>query len=75
MRVLLDRDGPLYKSVYAQRTTCESINSQAKALGIERPHVRNARSVHILNTQTYVIIHVYALSRAISINRELLQMH
>jgi hypothetical protein len=42
-RVTLDRDGPLYKAVYTQRTCCERINSQAKELGIERPKVRNAR--------------------------------
>jgi len=37
MRVLLDRDGPLYKGIYNQRTACERINSQAQGLGIERP--------------------------------------
>ena len=74
-RVLLDRDGPLYHAVYSQRTACERINSQAKALGIERPKVRNGRSVANLNTLTYLIINVRALQRAHSINRRLLQMN
>ncbi len=50
MRVLLDRQSPLYQAVYHQRTSCERINSQAQALGIERPKVRNGRSVANLNT-------------------------
>jgi hypothetical protein len=73
--VLLDRDSPLYHAVYSQRTSCERINSQAKALGIERPKVRNGRSVRNLNTLIYLIINVRALQRATSINRGLLQMH
>lgn len=75
MRVLLDRDGPLYHGVYTQRTACERINSQAQALGIERPKVRNGRSVKNLNTLTYLIINVRALAKAKSINRGLLQMN
>ena len=75
MRVLLDRDGPLYHAVYTQRTACERINSQAQALGIERPKVRNGRSVKNLNTLTYLIINVRALAKAKSINRGLLQMN
>ncbi|HEU0002179.1 MAG TPA: hypothetical protein VFQ36_14855, partial [Ktedonobacteraceae bacterium] len=55
-RVTLDRDGPLYHAVYSQRTCCERINSQAKALGIERPKVRNGQSVKNLNTLIYLII-------------------
>src|SRR5436305_1948257 len=68
-RVLMDRTHPLYKVVYNQRTSCERINSQAKELGIERPKVRNARSVKNLNTLTYIIINVRALERAKSINK------
>ena len=71
-RVLLDRDGPLYHAVYTQRTACERINSQAKALGIERPKVRNGSSVRNLNTLIYLIINVRALQRAHSINAGLL---
>ncbi len=75
MCVLLDRSSPLYKVVYTQRTACERINSQAKALGIEQPKVRNGHSVKNLNTLTYVIINVHALQKAKSINRGLLLMH
>jgi hypothetical protein len=74
MRVTLDRTSPLYKLVYNQRTSCERINSQAQALGIERPKVRNGYSVRNLNTLTYLIINVRALSRAKSINKGLLPM-
>ncbi len=65
---------PLYYTVYAQRTNCECINSQAKELRIEQSEVRNKRSVAILNTLTYLSINVCALSRAKSINRGLLQV-
>lgn len=75
MRAELDRESPLYQAVYAQRTSCERINSQAQALGIERPKVRNQRSVANLNTLIYVIINVRALNRAKSINKGLLQMN
>jgi hypothetical protein len=69
------RDSPLYKAIYTQRTCCERINSQAQALGIERPQVRNGRSVKNLNTLIYLIMNVRALDRAKSINRRLLQMN
>ena len=75
MRVTLDRDGPLYKGIYNQRTSAERINSQAQALGIERPKVRNGRSVANLNTLIYIIINVRALERAKSINKGLLPMN
>ncbi len=74
MRVLLDWDSPLYQVVYNQRTACERINSQAQALGIERPKVRNGRSVANLNTLIYLIINVRALAKAKSINAQLLQI-
>jgi hypothetical protein len=75
MRVTLDRESPLYKALYNQRTCCERINSQAQALGIERPKVRNLRSVKNLNTLIYLIINVRALNRAKSINQGILQMN
>jgi hypothetical protein len=74
-RVTLDRDGPLYHAIYTQRTCCERINSQAQALGIERPKVRNGRSVAHLNTLIYLIINVRALAKVKSINKGLLQMN
>jgi hypothetical protein len=64
MRVTLDRQSALYKDIYRQRTSCERINSQAQALGIERPKVRNCHSVAHLNTLIYIIINVRALRRA-----------
>ncbi|BCL80887.1 hypothetical protein ccbrp13_33520 [Ktedonobacteria bacterium brp13] len=73
MRVTLDREGPLFRAIYRQRTTCERINSQAKALGIERPKVRNGDSVSNLNTLTYLVINGKALQRARSINTSLLR--
>ena len=75
MRALLDRHSPLYHAVYTQRTACERINSQAQALGIERPKVRNIRSVKNLNTLIYLVINVRALANAKSINKGLLQMN
>ncbi len=55
-----------------ERTSAERINSQAKALGIERPKVRNGRSVANLNTLIYVVINVRVLKDAKSTNRRLL---
>ena len=72
LRVTLDRSAPLYKAIYRQRTSTERINSQAQALGIERPKVRNMRSVCNLNTLTYLVINAKALQRARSINTSLL---
>lgn len=74
-RVTLDRDGPLYHALYNQRSGCERINSLAKGLGIERPKVRNGRSVANLNTLTSVILNGHVLQKAQSINRGLLQIH
>lgn len=67
-RIELDRQGEVYKGLYRQRTAAERINSQAKALGIERPQVRNSNSVHNLNTLTYIVINARALKRARAIN-------
>jgi hypothetical protein len=72
MRVLLDRDGPLYHAIYDQRTNTERINSQSKALGIKRPKVRNIRSVRTLNTLTYLLINARALQRVRELNARLL---
>jgi hypothetical protein len=75
MRVTLDCTNPVYKAISSQRTSAERINSQAKALGIERPHVRCMRSVCNLNTLTSIIINVRALQRAKSINKRILPMN
>jgi hypothetical protein len=74
-RVLLDRHSPQYHAVYNQRTACERINSQSQALGIERPKVRNIRSVRNLNTLIYLVLNVRALQKARSINAGLLQIN
>jgi hypothetical protein len=68
MRAQLDRDSPAYKAIYRQRTAAERINSQATALGIERPKVRTGASVRNLNTLTYLVITLQALARARSLH-------
>jgi hypothetical protein len=72
MRVMLDREGPLYQVVYDQCTSPERINSQSKAMGIKRPLVRNLRSVRTLNTLTSLVINARALERAHHLNASLL---
>jgi hypothetical protein len=72
MRVTLNRESPLYKSVYRQRTSTERGNSQSKAAGLERPKVRNIHSVRNLNTLTYLLINARALRRARMLNASLL---
>ncbi len=71
MRVTLDRDSPLFKAVYRQRTSTERGNSHSKALGLERPKVRNIHSVRNLNTLTYLVVNVEALQRARTRNASL----
>lgn len=71
VRVTLDRESPLYKAVYRQRTSTERGNSHAKALGLERPKVRNIRSVRTLTTLTALIINAQALQRARTRNASL----
>ena len=72
MRVTLNRDGPFYKVIYRQRTSAERINSQAKALGIERPKLRNRQSIGHRNTLIYLVTNAKALHRARAINASLL---
>lgn len=59
----LDRESPEYKRIYAQRSASERINSQAVALGIERPKLRNQRSISNQNTLIYVLINLRGLHR------------
>lgn len=63
IRYQLDREGPAYKALYKQRTATERINSQAVELGIERPKLRNYRSIANHNTLLYVLINLRALHR------------
>ncbi len=63
LRYTLDRDSEAYKSVYKQRTAVERINSQAVALGIERPHIRNGAAIANQNTLIYLLINLRLLQR------------
>ena len=68
MRGRLDRHSQQYEQLYNQRTAAERINSQAKALGIETPKVRNRHSLLNLNTLTYLVINARALLRVRKLN-------
>jgi hypothetical protein len=63
IRYQLDREGDPYKAVYKQRTAVERIFSQAVALGIERPKLRNQRAIANQNTLTYLLINLRAMRR------------
>jgi len=68
-RVALDRRSADYRALYRQRTAAERINSQATALGIERPKARTQRSIATLNTLIYLVINARALARVRARNR------
>jgi hypothetical protein len=63
LRYQIDRSSQKFKDILKQRTATERINSQAVALGIERPKLRNAASIANHNTLTYVLINLHALQR------------
>lgn len=63
LRYTLDRQSEPYKAIYHQRTAVERINSQAFALGIERPHLRNGSAIANLNTLIYTLINLRLLRR------------
>ena len=63
IRYQLDRDSTIFKDIYKQRTATERINSQAVALGIERPKIRNRQAIANQNTLIYVLINLRALQR------------
>ncbi|MFN8440953.1 MAG: transposase [Caldilineaceae bacterium] len=63
MRHELDRDSAEYKQLYKQRTAVERINAQALELGIERPKLRNQRSIANQNTLIYVLINLRGVQR------------
>jgi hypothetical protein len=63
LRYTLDRDSEDYKTIYRQRTAVERINSQAVALGIERPHLRNGQAIANQNTLIYILINLRFLRR------------
>lgn len=60
MRAELDRQSENYKAPYRQRTAGELINSQATALGIERPRVHQQHSVRTLKLP-YLVINARAV--------------
>ena len=63
LRHELDRESAEFKALYAQRTACERIFSQAVARGIERPKLRNQRSITNFNTLLYVLLNLLTLQR------------
>ncbi|HEU5090161.1 MAG TPA: transposase, partial [Roseiflexaceae bacterium] len=63
IRHTLDRQSQSYKELYAKRTMVERINSQAEALDILRPKLRNGKAIANRNTLTYVLINLRALAR------------
>ena len=63
LRYQLDRESEVYKAVYKQRTAVERIFSQAVALGIERPKLRNQCTIANQNTLTYILINLRAMHR------------
>ncbi len=63
LRVQLDRQSDEYDLAYDDRTAAERINSQAKALGIERPKLRRMSAIRNQNTLTYIVINLKAIQR------------
>ena len=59
----LDRTSEGYTNLYKQRSASERINSQALDLGIERPKLRNHRSITNQDTLIYILINLRALQR------------
>jgi hypothetical protein len=69
IRYQIDRDSDTYKELYSQRTAVERIFSQAVALGIERPKLRNQCAITNQNTLTYVLINLRAWKRVLAIKQ------
>lgn len=65
IRYQLDRESDRYQQVYNQRTAVERIFSQAVALGIERPKLRNQLAIANMNTLTYILINLRAMHRVL----------
>ena len=63
IRYQLDRSSDCYKEIYKQRTAVERIFSQAVALGIERPKLRNRQAIANQNSLTYILINLRAMKR------------
>ena len=63
MRLTLNREHLFYTKLYKQRTAVERINSQATALGIERPKQRRFAPIARRNRLIYILINLRALQR------------
>ena len=63
LRYTIDRESQRFKEIYRQRSATERINSQAKALGIERPHLRNGQAIANINTLIYTLINLRMFQR------------
>jgi len=63
IRYQVDRESDCYKAIYQERTAVERIFSQAVALGIERPKLRNQRAIANQNTLTYILINLRTMHR------------
>jgi hypothetical protein len=61
--VQLDRQSDEYGLAYDDRTATERINSQAKALNIERPGCRRMLAIRNKNTLIYIVINLKAIER------------
>lgn len=62
-RTTIDRTDPAFRALYAQRTCVERSNSQAKALGLERPRVRSLAAVTTLAGLTAIAVNLATLVR------------
>jgi hypothetical protein len=71
LRHELDRESDAYKQLYRQRSATERINSQAVNLGVERPKLRNQRSIANQTTLIYVLINLRALHRVRTLKADL----
>jgi hypothetical protein len=71
LRYTLDRESEAYKTIYQQRTAVERINSQAVALGIERPHLRNGAAIANQNSLIYLLINLRFLQRILKRRAEI----
>jgi hypothetical protein len=65
LRHQLDRNSDGYKAVFKQRTAVERIFSQAKALGMERPKLRNQQAITNYNSMIYLLINLQAIERVL----------
>jgi hypothetical protein len=63
IRHQIDRQSAEFARIYDQRTAVERINSQAVALGMERPKLRSYSAIANHNTLLYVVLNLRALER------------